>query len=305
MGFSLGKVFKPISKGFNKIARMSREGGAAVAGIANGMTGGALQGLVDATEPGNSAVRNAQKRADFEYARSLADQRAFQDDSIQRRVADARAAGIHPLAALGYQAPSFNPPQSSYYPQGEDNSLYEMGQNVSRAIAAGQTRREREATLANQSVIDALSVRRLELENKGLELDNLRKLSLFVRSREGVGPGFPDVNAIRNVGVQELGQGDIAKSTTLFRAPSGEIFTSQSAEFGEASENDPISAAIGMYHNWWQPYPAKWGRQFVDYVGNNFRIDNTHSRDYVGYPKRPYRVKNRVRGSRISSYHTQ
>lgn len=313
MGFSLGNVFKPIKKTWDTLARASREGGADVLRIASGMTGGALDKYVDMTEPGNSSVRNAQKRADFEYARSLADQSEY--SSVQRRVAEAKAAGIHPLAALGYQAPSFIPPQNdNYYAGGQEYGLQQMGQDISRAVAASQTEGERRSAQATQSVVDNLAIQRMRLEVQGLFLENQYRLSQLVRLREGVGPGFaptnsnsvggqnvtvgtnlPDRMAIQAVGMQELYPSDNWHEVTdrsgfrYLAPPSGE--DNELAQAEAFFRNKVLYHALGPFRR-----AGAMGNSLKNYYGGY---------KPTVYPDRPYRVKNRVRGSRISSYHTQ
>lgn len=190
----ISKIGNAVKKGF-RTGRRVIGAAAPIASMIPGygpILGAGFKALGDTS--GDSAQSNQRKRNDFEYARSLADQYAFQDDSVQRRVADARAAGIHPLAALGFQAPSFIPPQPSqdYYTQGETDPLFQMGQDIGRAITAAQTQDERAKTAAAMSPYDVAILRRTELENRGLELDLLYKMSRLVRMREGVGPSFPD-----------------------------------------------------------------------------------------------------------------
>lgn len=69
-------------------------------------------------------------------------QREFAQMGIRWKVDDARAAGIHPLYALGANTTSFAPiaVQDSYGP-----ALAQAGQDVSRAMQAAQTQQERSA----------------------------------------------------------------------------------------------------------------------------------------------------------------
>lgn len=77
-------------------------------------------------------------------------QREMAQNSIQWRVADAKAAGVHPLYALG--APTMN--FQSVGDGGAGATLAQMGQDVSRAKMAAMDRREREAA-ATRAAIDA------------------------------------------------------------------------------------------------------------------------------------------------------
>lgn len=70
-------------------------------------------------------------------------QREFAKNSIRWRVADAKAAGIHPLAALGSQGISAAPA----YIGGGDSGVSAAGQDIGRAISAAQTPVEKEDRL--------------------------------------------------------------------------------------------------------------------------------------------------------------
>lgn len=71
----------------------------------------------------------------------MAMQREFAQHGIRWRVEDAKAAGLHPLYALGAQVPSYSPlySQSAMGP-----ALAEAGQSIGRAVAATSTPMERE-----------------------------------------------------------------------------------------------------------------------------------------------------------------
>lgn len=75
----------------------------------------------------------------------MAMQKEFAQHGVRWRVEDARAAGIHPLAALGMQSMSFSPVYAQH-----DNSMGEAfadaGQNLGRAVAAQMTPDQRRMT---------------------------------------------------------------------------------------------------------------------------------------------------------------
>lgn len=108
---------------------------------------------------------------------NIRQQRAFAQQGIRWRVADAKAAGIHPLYALGAQTASFAP-SSVGDPLG--GAISDMGQNIGRAVDAAGTRDERIAGKAMTS---------LQLERAGLENELLR--SQIARERGQLGPAFP------------------------------------------------------------------------------------------------------------------
>lgn len=85
--------------------------------------------------------RKGQKDAN---AQNEALQREFAQNGIRWKVADAKAAGLHPLFALGGSGATYTPAaQSVMAPMA--SSLDAMGQNVSRAMSAQQTTQERQA----------------------------------------------------------------------------------------------------------------------------------------------------------------
>lgn len=96
--------------------------------------------------------------ADFSMRMSERNE-AFQNElarnGIRMRVADAEAAGIHPLAALGINPASggFSAVMSGGSPQQKPSRdfhyISEMGQNIARAASAGQTQYERAMQDAN------------------------------------------------------------------------------------------------------------------------------------------------------------
>lgn len=104
-------------------------------------------------------------------------QKQFAQQGIRWKVADAKAAGIHPLYALGAQTTSFQP-SSVGDPLG--GALADMGQNIGRAIDSTATAGER----ATGKAITALNLERAGLENELLRTQ-------IARERGQIGPPFP------------------------------------------------------------------------------------------------------------------
>lgn len=84
-------------------------------------------------------------------------QREFAQNGIRWKVADAEAAGIHPLYALGAQTS----PASPSYSGSNYDFIGNMGQDIGRAIDAKRTPQER-----TNARIQSLAVERGELENQ-------------------------------------------------------------------------------------------------------------------------------------------
>lgn len=113
--------------------------------------------------------------------RNIALQKDFATHGIRWKVEDAKAAGIHPLAALGAQTMSFSP--VSVGDQGIGSGLAAAGQDIGRAVAAGSTQTER------VSAYDE-AARRLNLEHLGLQ--NQLLASQIARVRQpGTGAPIP------------------------------------------------------------------------------------------------------------------
>lgn len=146
-------------------------------------------------------------------------QKEFAQNGIRWRVSDAKAAGLHPLAALGAAPLGFSPsfqslgfqPSSDWSEaaRGFGNFAQTMGQNIDRAIEAKATEKERAEVAAYES-----QARKLDLENKQLQNDSLRQRMVdnalasmqAVRNQAGQPPAMQDVIPTNNGA--RLGQGD-------------------------------------------------------------------------------------------------
>lgn len=127
---------------------------AAVPAIAEGI--GSLLGFGQASKAERRAAKLAQ--AQFQFQQDMA------KNSVQWRVADAKAAGIHPLAALGIMPSSFAP--VSMGGDGGASHLADLGQNIGRAVGAYQSSRER----AKQVAVEAAeAARRRKMEDLEFE----------------------------------------------------------------------------------------------------------------------------------------
>lgn len=105
-----------------------------------GLAGGLLGGLVNKDASRDAAGLNRDM------------QREFAQKGIRWRVEDAKAAGLHPLAALGAAGASFSP---SFQAGGLGDSLAQAGQDISRSIDATRTADERRVAEAAQAAAQA------------------------------------------------------------------------------------------------------------------------------------------------------
>lgn len=90
-------------------------------------------------------------------AKNIKYQKQFAQHGISWKVADAKAAGLHPLAALGANTTSFSPVSVG-------SNFGEAGQDISRAIQATQNSAERES--GAQGMLAKLQIQRAGLENQ-------------------------------------------------------------------------------------------------------------------------------------------
>lgn len=93
-------------------------------------------------------------------------QREFAQKGIQWKVADAKAAGIHPLYALGANTPSFSPTIQAT-PSGSSMAagLSQAGQNIGRAVSANQTHTQRMMKLAEEKLQSEIELTKAHTTN--------------------------------------------------------------------------------------------------------------------------------------------
>lgn len=97
--------------------------GTAFGGPVGGAVGGAIGGAIDSNQAENEAAR----QKNLEYER----QKEFAQNTLQWRVADARAAGLHPLSVIGSSGGAYSPQAVVGSDSGQD-----IGAAYQRATAA-------------------------------------------------------------------------------------------------------------------------------------------------------------------------
>lgn len=124
-----------------------------------GAIGGAL-GLIGAGQSQASAERLNQ--LNYEH------QKEFAKNGIRWKVADAKAAGLHPLAALGASTASYSP--SAVIGDSPDYSfLKDMGQGIDRAMDAKATRQERVERERKENALFNEELKGKQLQNQETE----------------------------------------------------------------------------------------------------------------------------------------
>lgn len=137
---------------------------------------------------GSSSARDAARANAAQAARNEQVQYDFAKNSIRWRVDDAKAAGIHPLYALGAPTVSYAP--QSLGATGDTsmaNAFSAAGQDLSRAINTTRTGGERDAAF-NQTV-QALTTTRMGLENELLS-------SQIAKLRQTPNPPMPTIGPV-------------------------------------------------------------------------------------------------------------
>lgn len=135
---------------------------------------GGLLGKSSQDAANETARANAQMNVDM--------QKQFAQNGIQWRVADAKAAGIHPIYALGSGGASFSPvsiTQDSSNPMGK--AIADAGQDFSRAINA-----TRDAPGRSKAILETQAA----LQTQNMQLQN-ELLASQVRKANMVGPPMP------------------------------------------------------------------------------------------------------------------
>lgn len=146
--------------------------------------GASLFGGASASEDAQDAQREAQmfaqQQANLQYER----QKEFAQSGIQWRAADAKAAGIHPLYAMGAQTMPFTAGVTMSEPRESGHmgkALANIGQDVSRSMRATMTAEQR-----GSDVMAGLQLERAQLEN-----DFLR--ARIAKETGQIGPPMPGV----------------------------------------------------------------------------------------------------------------
>lgn len=136
---------------------------------------GAIAGAVGSIFGASSASKSAEKI----NAQNIALQKEFAQQGVRWKVDDAKAAGIHPLYALGAQTHSFTPNLVGATTPDYAN----IGQNLGSAIEA--TRTQSEKAEGFQKTVQDLTLQKMGLENQVLATQ------LRLANSPGRGPGMP------------------------------------------------------------------------------------------------------------------
>lgn len=181
---------------FDSIAKI----GSAVTGPLGTIIGGAFGGVPGAIigSGAGSAVGNVlgglNNKDDtpsqgWLAAKNMEMQKEFAQHGIRWKVEDAKAAGLHPLYALGANTQSFSPIQVGSS-GGNSPDLAGMGQDISRAMMAGMTEKERQDINIRMTERDAMFDKQ-RFENG--ELQNQLLAAQIAKVNQSLGPSIPSL----------------------------------------------------------------------------------------------------------------
>lgn len=144
-----------------------------------------------------SAQQDANSAALAHSQSQAALQKQFAQKGIRWRVKDAKAAGIHPLYALGANTPTYSPTSTAFGAStGLGDGIAQAGQNVGRALDANQ----------NQAQRNARRLEELQLTNAQLQNDALALQIANAQARLSAGVNPPMQSVIDESGSVMPGQ---------------------------------------------------------------------------------------------------
>lgn len=240
-----------------------------------------------------SAINGIMAGQSFDFQREMWDknynaQKEFAQNSMQWRVADARAAGLHPLAALGQMSSSYTP-----------TSVYDNGPDVGSAVANAGT--------AIGNAMGQIGLLNAEAELEGKRLENASKLMELQTKADAKNMGQLSnaLAEIKKADVQ-LAQ-DQAPYTQVWNGTQGlskDMMDSASESLlGVGAIPDVLSAVIDRYKPQYKMMYNAIDSRYPELKG---MYSVKHSRDWLGnvvydvvpsaeYSKAPDSVKNKLR----------
>lgn len=240
--------------------------GGAIGGIASGVAG-----LISSGQSSASAGRLNQ--LNYEH------QKEFAQNGIRWKVADAKAAGLHPLAALGASTAQYTP-ATAIGDSPDWSFLADAGQSIGRAVDAKRTQQERVEQQQKQDAAFALKAENQKAENdliraqtasiqQDMVLRQAKAAEQAVRTQQQV-PAMPSLGRDGSVMV---GQGD-ATSPAGIEAKPAEIVVNdpqtRTAEAGSHPDKRWLRTSTGGY----QPVRSEAAQNALeDDIVGSFRYD--------------------------------
>lgn len=241
--------------------------------IAGGI-GAAVGGIAGLISSGQSQV-NASRLNELNYQH----QKEFAQNGIRWKVADAKAAGLHPLAALGASTAQYTP-ATAIGDSPDWSFLADAGQSIGRAVDAKRTQQERVEQQQKQDAAFALKAENQKAENdliraqtasiqQDMVLRQAKASEQAVRTQQQV-PAMPSLGRDGSV---IAGQGD-ATSPAGIEAKPAEIVVNdpqtRTAEAGSHPDKRWLRTSTGGY----QPVRSEAAQNALeDDIVGSFRYD--------------------------------
>lgn len=242
-------------------------------GIASAV--GSVVGGVLGLQGQKQSAANAQKLNQLNYEH----QKEFAQNGIRWKVADTKAAGLHPLAALGASTAQYTP-ATAIGDSPDWSFLADAGQSIGRAVDAKRTQEERVEQQKKQDAAFALKAENQKAENdliraqtasiqQDMALRQAKASEQAVRTQQQV-PAMPSLGRDGSV---IAGQGD-ATSPAGIEAKPAEIVVNdpqtRTAEAGSHPDKRWLRTSTGGY----QPVRSEAAQNALeDDIVGSFRYD--------------------------------
>lgn len=212
-------------------------------------------------------------------------QKEFAQNGIRWKVADAKVAGLHPLAALGSSTVSYTPSQvGQQVNTALGDSLSSIGQNLSRSIGATMTRREREEQRRKADLIQGMQLANQEAELKSRLASTASQIKLndaharYFEAMASVAgqprnPPFPAGGAMtalqetpKRIDVNQAGtENVVGDSNRYLENPDGTLSIAPGKEHSLAAQDMDIPLGGNMYNMAWMydTYLKPWAAGFL------------------------------------------
>lgn len=202
------------------------------------------------------STANAKIRSDAALAeQNIKLQKEFATKGIQWKVDDAKAAGVHPLFALGASTQSFSPVSVGSSSSGNmSETLGGAGQDIGRAINATMSSTDRKS--ASGKAAEALALERGTLENDLLRTQIASQAAKLTQA--GGNPAMPSLRkrAIEGQGnTNEIGEEDKFKKRPKMRMGGRDVLTNPNTSNMESTEDrygdeGPVNWAMQLGTAW-------------------------------------------------------
>lgn len=198
---------------------------------------------------------------------NIALQKQFAQEGIRWKVEDAKAAGIHPLYALGATTHSFSPVSAGAVADSSlGNAMAAAGQDLGRAMNSTRTSSERNS--AFQTTVEKLTLQKMGLENDLLA-------SQVAKLRASSNPPMPSLSPVPLA--------EKFEDRPRLAMGAGEVKTDPSI-----TNTDDATKRWGESADWWygpyvmwRDYVANHGNPIPKWAGRGIRPGSTLDRFYT------------------------